>query len=229
MIFDRIEIVAVFLVYCRVGPVIMLAPGFSQPQIPGRIRGVLSLFVALALTQHAREFGHLEAKAPDEIILGAAREFSIGLAIGLAGRCMMASLETFAAYISASIGLTMNIGIVVGTESQTPVIGTVMTLLATALIFAGNLHLRFIEALADTYSFVSPHDGVSVFDADYFVRALSRGFEICFGLAAPFFLAAFSVNMTLVIMARLLPQLQIFALSGPALIALGLALLVFRG
>ena len=113
------QIIEIFIVYCRVGPCIMLFPGFAQPQIPARIRGLISLVIAMALWSHLGAGGRLpRLDTREAIVLCSAREFAFGITLGLTGRCVMAALEMFGAAISASMGLTMNIGIMISGDGQ---------------------------------------------------------------------------------------------------------------
>ncbi len=224
------QIIEIFIVYCRVGPCIMLFPGFAQPQIPARIRGLISLVIAMALWSHLGAGGRLpRLDTREAIVLCSAREFAFGVTLGLTGRCVMAALEMFGAAISASMGLTMNIGITISGDGQAPPLSGLLSLFAAALIFAADLHHVYIEAIAESYRIIAPGSSDAIFDPDLLLRRLTAAMELCAQMAGPFFLVAITINFTLALMARMAPQLQIFALSGPFLITGGFAILLFHG
>ena len=221
------DFLGLVFVYGRIGPCLMLLPGFSQVQIPRRIRGLLSVLAAIAIWLSGQDrFGARVVGASSAVVLAIASEVAIGVVLGLSGRCMLGALETFASAISASMGLTANIGVALDPGTQNPALGTMFSLFASALFFAADLHVETLKALAASYEVTDGWRGIAEVGLPFLVDNPSASFTACLRFASPFLISAIVANVTLGVMARMAPQLQIFALSTPLLLTAGLALLL---
>ena len=226
MTFLSSEMVAsVFILFCRIGACLMLAPGFSSPRVPTRPR----LFIALALTlalapalTGGKPFaiGNLATLAGD--IFG---ELFIGGMIGLLGRFYFLALETMMMAVSMNIGLSNALGAPIDESESLPTIATLVTLTATCLIFISDLHWELIRGLVASYAIMpvgfelSPRAALnSVADG------LGRTFLVALRIASPFIVFSVVVNMAIGLVNRLTPQIPVFFISGPFVIAGGLIL-----
>ncbi len=223
------QLVVIGLVYCRVGPCLLLLPGLGHQQISKRIRGLLGVFIAIAVWGALPDDVFRSQDRPVfEIATNAVSEICTGLLLGLIGRCLMGAIEAFGAAISASIGLTANLGVPLELEPHAPAIGALCSLMASMAVFASDMHLEMILGLVESYSLIDPRKSFSAKGAlEFFVDTLSDGFSMCFAIAAPFISFSIAVNTILAILGRISPQLQIFFLGGPILIGGGL--LAFHG
>ncbi len=221
-------VASVFILFCRIGGCLMIAPGFSSPRLPVRPR----LFIALALTLalaplltggKAFVIPDLGALAGD--ILG---ELAIGLTIGLLGRLFFHALETMMTAASMNIGLSNALGAPIDENESLPTIATFITLTATCLIFLSGLHWELIRGIVASYG---------VMPVGYVLRPqlalhlvaddLARTFVITLRIASPFIVYAILVNLAIGLVNRLTPQIPVFFISGPFVIAGGLALFYF--
>ena len=94
------------------------------------------------------------------------------------------------------------------------------------LIFATNLHHLMLRALFDSYVLFAPGTLPPVADfADLAVRYVSSAFRVGVQIAAPFIVYGLVFYISLGLLARLMPQLQVFFIAIPLQILLGLVLL----
>ena len=108
---------------------------------------------------------------------------------------------------------------------QGVVIGNFLTMLGVTLIFATNLHHMALAAIYDSYKVFSPSDPLMFGDAAQMaLRALTSGFIVGVQMAAPFIVFGMVFNFGIGILARLMPQLQVYFLAMPANIGVGLVL-----
>jgi flagellar biosynthetic protein FliR len=220
------ELVAsVFILFCRIGACLMLTPGFSSPRLPVRSR----LFIALALTLAlAPSLTGGKAFAVNDFatlvgdIFG---ELFIGGMIGLLGRVYFLALETMMMAASMNIGLSNGLGAPIDESESLPTIATLVTLTTTCLIFVSDLHWELIRGVVASYNVMpvgfalKPQAALSFFADD-----LARTFVIALRIASPFMVFAIIVNMAIGLINRLTPQIPIFFISGPFVIAGGLIL-----
>ena len=219
------------LVYCRVGPCIMLLPGFGHQQIPRSVRGLISLVLAVAISRAIPEWlAGMMALSNVELMQAATGEVLVGLMFGLSGRLVLSAIESFGAFISTMIGLSANLGIALDSDSHAPAFATICTLMATLAVISSDAHLGMIRSLAGSYKTVSIGNMDDVANAaSYVVECLSEAFRWGLALSGPFLIVAAYVNMMLIIAGKIMPQLQIFFMSGPILIGAALLMMQWIG
>ena len=97
-----------------------------------------------------------------------------------------------------------------------------MTLLGTVMVFATDLHHLAIGAIAGSYKMIPPGGHLPTGDMlQLVVQLTSSSFALGFQLAAPFLVFGFAVYAALGVLARLMPQLQVFFVAVPINIVAG--------
>src|SRR5436305_11195740 len=95
------------LVFCRVGAMIMLLPGIGTMGVPSRVRLVLALAIAFALTPTVQSA--YPAAAPTTIIqlvILIAEEITCGVLVGAMASIIMSALQVAGFLIASQIGLS---------------------------------------------------------------------------------------------------------------------------
>jgi flagellar biosynthetic protein FliR len=223
------DLVATFFVlFCRIGGTLMLAPGFSSARVPARAR----LFVALAVTLSlapaltARQkiafpnFGVLTGDIFSELFVGAM--------IGLLGRLYFLALETMMMAASMQIGMSNALGAPIDESEPLPPLATLITTAATVLIFVSGLHWELIRGLVASYTvmpvgfLLRPEAALHTVAGD-----LSTAFIVALRISSPFIVYAVVVNLAIGLVNRLTPQIPVYFIAGPFVIAGGLVLFYF--
>jgi flagellar biosynthetic protein FliR len=102
-------------------------------------------------------------------------------------------------------------------STQSSAMGLMLTMMATMTILALDMHHAMLSAFVDSYSLFVPHRVLPFEDiANYFVRAAATSFDIAIRIAAPVVVVAVFINLGGAVLARIMPQLQIFFLLMPA-------------
>jgi len=102
-----------------------------------------------------------------------------------------------------------------------------LTMLGVTLLFATDMHHLVIAALNDSYSLFEPGELPATGDiAALITRTVAGAFRIGVQLSAPFIVFGLLFNIGLGVLARLMPQMQVFFVALPLSILLGLILLV---
>jgi flagellar biosynthetic protein FliR len=220
---------AFILVFARVGTLTMLMPGIGETMIVARARLALAVLLTLVLFPVVRPSlpalpGGLIAPATIGVLIG---EIFIGFTIGLAARIIIAALQTAGAIVAQELGLayaqTVNPAFG-GTDAS---IGNFLTITGLALVFATDLHHLAIAAIAASYMVIPAGAIPSVSDAAMLAtRAAVQSFSVAVRIAAPFIVFGFLFNIGLGLLARLMPQLQVFFLALPATILGGMLVLL---
>ena len=219
-----------FVLFCRIGGCLMLAPGFSSTQIPAQIRLFVALAVTLTLTPLL--LGRLPGAAlGDDPILTLkiiALESLVGGMIGVLARMFYFALEALAVGAAAMLGFSSPSGFQIERDETMAPLATLISLAAIALLFAANLHWELLRGLVASY------DVIPV-GADFNARlalkqiadALSESFRLALRIASPYVIYALVVNLALALVNRLTPQVQVFFVATPFVAAGGLVLLYF--
>jgi flagellar biosynthetic protein FliR len=214
-------ILSAFVVFCRIGGCILLMPGFSSPRIPIQARLFVAIAVSLAMTPLVvDDVQPLVGKAtPFALVAIIVFESLKGVAIGLLGRLYFIALETMAMAISLSIGLSANLGAPVDETEPVPAIVTFITLGATLLLFATDLHWEVFRGLSASYVVMPVRDGFDPrMSMVQLVDGSTKTFLLTLRIASPFLIFSTVANVAIGIINKLVPQIPVTFVATPFLL-----------
>ncbi len=216
------------LVFSRVGAMVMLLPALGSAGVPARVRLVLALAISLALTPTVQSA--YPAVAPTSTIaltILIAQEVVAGILVGGMAAIIMSALQVAGFLISSQIGLSYAQTLDPTQNSQGAVVGNFMNLLGVTVIFATDMHHLAIGAIAGSYHLLPPGGHLPTGDmAQMVIGLVSGAFALGFQLAAPFLVFGFAVYAALGILAKLMPQLQVFFVAVPINILCGFVIMM---
>lgn len=221
-------ILTYLLVFSRVGAMMMLLPGFGTMGVPARVRLVLALAISLALMPTVQD--QYPAAAPQTfmslaLLLG--QEVTAGVLVGAMAAVIMSALQVAGFLIASQIGLGYAQTLDPTQNTQGAVVGNFLTLLGTVMIFITDLHHLAIGAIAGSYRMLPPGATLPTGDmAQLVIRLVSSSFALGFQLAAPFLVFGFAVYAALGVLAKLMPQLQVFFVAVPINIMAGFVIML---
>jgi flagellar biosynthetic protein FliR len=109
-----------------------------------------------------------------------------------------------------------------------PAVATMLTLTATVLVFVTGLHVEIFKALSASYSVLKVTDLFDVrFALSKITDSASDAFFLVAQLASPFLVYSLIINFLFGIMNKLAPQIPVYFISFPFVLAGGLILLYF--
>jgi flagellar biosynthetic protein FliR len=223
------SLAAVFLLmFARLGTMVMLMPGLGERGIPVRIRLVTALVLTLVLLPLYRNAYAADLKAGFAPILGVLiQEVLIGAVLGLTARLALSALVVAGTTIAFQLGLGFSMAIDPTQDQQSVLVSNFLAILGVALIFATDMHHLAIGALDESYTLFKPGAPLPSGDvAELMIATVSGAFRVGIQLAAPFLVFGILFNVGLGVLARLMPQLQVFFLGLPASILIGFAVLL---
>ena len=107
------------------------------------------------------------------------------------------------------------------------IVGNFLTLLEITLFFETDMHHLVIAALNDSYTLFEPGELPTTGDAAALItKTVAGAFRIGIQLSAPFIVFGLLFNIGLGILARLMPQIQVFFVGLPLSILIGLLFLL---
>jgi len=215
------------LVFARTGSMVMLLPAIGEAGIPSRVRLALALAVSFAMTPVV---AHLYPQEMPQSVMAfglmLSQEITAGVLVGLMSRIIMSALSVAGTVIAMQTGLSYAQSIDPSMGEQAAIVGNLLSMLGAVLIFATDLHHLAIGAIQGSYTLIPPGASLPTGDmAELAVRLVSGSFGLGLQLAAPFIVFAFAVNAATGVLARMMPQMQVFFVAMPINVLVGFMLL----
>jgi flagellar biosynthesis protein FliR len=210
------------LVFARVGAMVMLLPGLGESNIPVRLKLSIALLLTLIILPLHRADYHVSLDSLSALLVMMIYEILIGIVLGATARVTLAALQVAGAVIAQQLGLGFVTSVDPTQGQQGVVIGNFLTLLGITMLFATDSHHLVIAALNDSYSIFSPGEVMPSGDvAALATRAFAAAFKIGMQLSAPFLVFGLVFNIGLGVLARLMPQMQVYFVGVPLSILAG--------
>ena len=220
-------ILAHALIFCRVGATLITLPGYSSARIPVQARLFLAFALSLAIAQILAPAGMPSPiDQPVAFARGVVSESLIGVALGLQVRVVFEALHFAATLMAQSIGYAGIGGLGVSDDAeQGAAVVALVTLVATTLLFAVNLHIRFLIVVADSYRILPPSDPLMLHSTlDVLVHRLGDAFLLGVRLASPLVVLSILVNLCIALINKVSPVIPSFFIAQPLLLILGVLL-----
>lgn len=215
------------LILTRVSCFVFVAPFFSMKNTPSNVRVAISFFTSLLLYQAltpAEAVVYSSVTGYGIIVL---KEAFVGLLIGLAAN-ICTSIVNFAGSIAdMETGLSMVTLMDPTSTENTSITGVLYQYVLMFLMIASGMYRYLFGALADTFILI-PVNG-AIFHTDSLVNSmlgfLSDYVIIGFRIVLPIFCSILLLNAILGILAKVSPQMNMFAVGIQLKVLVGLSVL----
>jgi flagellar biosynthetic protein FliR len=220
--FDPKDVVAFVLVFMRMAGIFLTAPVFASRNIPLTVKAAWILLISFLLFPVV-EFKPLDLPASGlPLVMAVVREMLIGFSIGLGATLIFTGIQLAGQIVDIQMGLGMVNIIDPITSTQISVMGQYYYLIATLVFMAVDGHLLLLRGVADSFTLVPL--GQAHFSAALGIKMMSlvsQVFFIAFRVGAPVIGALFITNMALGVIARTVPQMNVFIVGMPLNLAVG--------
>lgn len=214
------------LIFVRITCFVYIAPFLGMSNTPNRVKIGLSLFISYLVSQSLPH---------EEIIYTTLLQFTIivlkeaitGLLIGF-GANLCTTIVSFAGHIvDMETGLTMATLFDPTTKQQTSISGVYYQYIIMLILLASGLHQFILRALLETFELIPINGAVFRIDSllDSMVNFLSSYIIIGFRIALPVFCSILIINAVLGVLAKVSPQLNMFAVGIQIKLLAGLSVL----
>jgi flagellar biosynthetic protein FliR len=226
------SVLAIFIVFCRVGACLMLVPGFTSINIPVQVRLFIAIVTSFALAPLL--IATLRPLLVDALPLTLAfligSELLIGSVIGIGGRVFFLALQTMATAMASGIGLSSIPGTQVGDVDPAPPLVPLIIAGATTLFFLTDQHWQVLRGLMNSYAIWHPGDRLGGDMAlAQLVSPLSEAFALTLRITSPFIVYSVIVNLAIGLINKLTPAIPVYFISLPFVLLGGLLLLYLAG
>jgi flagellar biosynthesis protein FliR len=216
--FTESEIVPFFASLTRVVALFVLLPVFGDSAIPQLVKVFLAFTVNLVVFPIAASQGlaHVGAAASTDlgIISLVVKEAAVGLVLGFTAKLFFEALTFAFAHMGNQMGFNMAAAYDHHSESNVPVISQMIMIFATLLFLTLNGHHFFLKALVQSYEAV-PIGGFTLSRSaiKFVLETSTQVFWIAAKLSAPMALMIFMINCAFGIVAKAVPQINVFVVS----------------
>ncbi|MBR1088007.1 flagellar biosynthesis protein FliR [Bradyrhizobium manausense] len=222
------NLLATFIVFCRIGACLMLVPGYSSVNVPPQIRLFVALVTTFALTPILVSVLKplVDGASPLTLALLIATELVVGSVIGLGGRVFFLALQTMLSVMASAIGLSSIPGTPVGdTDPAPPVVPLVMAAVTT-LFFLTDQHWQVLRGLMNSYDVWRPGEKLTGEMAlNQLVSRLADAFVLTLRITSPFIVYSIVVNFSVGLINKLTPAIPVYFVSVPFVLLGGFLLL----
>jgi flagellar biosynthetic protein FliR len=215
-----------FLVFLRTGAFLMALPLVNSSSVPVFFRIGLT-FVTSLLLFPVLDLGPLPFLADAfSLAVAAAGEILLGVLAGMSIRLVFEGVQLAGQLMGYQMGMAIAEVLDPASEDQVALLSQFISLMATLIFLIINGHHGFIRTLVESYALVPPlgfHvngpvlEGLARLTAEMFIIGLKAG--------APVVVALMLGTVAFGLVARTVPQMNIFVVSMPLTIGVGLIFL----
>lgn len=224
--FTTAEVLSFVLLWTRIGGMLFFLPFFGESQIPFRIR----IFLALAYSYLVFPLMNLQTYSnlllgfgPFDLLVVIAKELIFGFTIGFIAKLMLDGVVMAASLVGYQMGFGMASLFLPDTNDQVNAF-TILNRIVFILIFLTlNLHHVMIESIQ--LSLTTVPLGVSLPPmglGEELISMCGELFVVGVKLASPVLIALLFTMAALGLIARVVPQLNVFVISFPLSFFVGL-------
>jgi flagellar biosynthetic protein FliR len=215
------------LMLTRVSVLFISAPVLGNARIPNQVKIALSLAVTLLLYLTYKG-GNAAMAVPSNVfeLSGAiAGEAFVGLIIGYTAYLLFSGIQMAGQVIDIQIGFGMVNVIDPNGSNQVSILGEFYYIVSMMFFLAVGGHHALVKAVGDSFNLLGPgrvdwflHAGAA---GPLLAQSVSRLFIIAFQVAAPSVAVLFLTNVSMGLLSRTLPQMNVFIVGLPMNVIVG--------
>ncbi len=211
------------LILVRISSFVSVAPFFGMQNTPGRLKVGLSVFISLLLFQIVpkESLGYTGIVGYSIIVI---KEGITGLLIGFAANICNSIILLAGNLIDINIGFSMATEYNPQMRTQASVTGNLYSYLVMLLLVVTNMHHYILRAISDSYQLIPVNGQVFLWDhlLEGMLNYMIDSFVIAFRITLPVFACIMILNCILGIMAKVSPQMNMFAVGMQLKVLFGL-------
>ena len=221
------HIAAFLLLLTRVSGLFLVSPFFGSMNVPVTIRAAAALAFSVVLFPVVDGMGTVDA--PESILMFAVMvlgELFIGWLIGFVAYAVFSAINVGGKVMDMQVGFAIVNVMDPTSGQQAPLIGSFLYNLGIIIFLATNGHHMIIAALAESFrvvplSGISPDASLSMLIGSMMTGIFTTGMKV----AMPVTFAILLTNIGLGILARTMPQMNIFVVGIPLQLMIGMLMI----
>lgn len=225
MVLEIDNILALVLVFVRVGGLLLFFPVLADRIVPVPVRVAIAFLLAFILHGFAATD---MPPAPDALSLAiaAAGELFIGMVMGFSMRLIFFAVELAGQIITTEMGMLASSALNPVTNTSWPAVGNLLFIFCTLLFLVSGAHHQVLLVFVQTFQWLPVGRGeLHAVMLDNAIGQTGKIFLVAAQMAAPFIAVNFVVTFAFSIVGRAVPGMPVFIESFTVRIMSGMALL----
>lgn len=222
------QLLAFILAFVRITSMVAVAPILGSQSVPVQVKVFFSLLLAFLLVPMLKSDQRLEALTLPGMTPLVLKEVTVGIFLGLIAKFLFEGFQFAGWLISTQMGLGMAQLVDPASGQPSTPISNIYGMVAIVIFLILNGHHFLLTALYRSF------DVLSVGDLRFLKPAAGRQMMTMFNdlfvvgikLAAPSMATLFLIEVCMGIMARMVPQMNIFFIGLPIRLSVGLFIII---
>ena len=207
----------------RVGAMIIFVPILGSRQIPGTVKIGLMLFLSIAIFPLVQDRPIPEPKGLFDLSKFLMVDLTIGLGIAYISRLIFAAVQVAGTVVDFQMGFGVVNVIDPQTDTQVSVTAQLQNILAIFIFLAIDAHHYIFQAIVDSFFVINPFEiNFASVTPEYVLHLFSATFTTAVKISAPIMAILFFLSVGLGLVARTVPQMNVFIVGFPLQIGIGL-------
>lgn len=220
------DFIILFLIFLRISTAFISAPFFGDKAFPVVTKLFLSLIISYIIYLSIDRSSVNDVPTGWLLFIYSLKEVATGLIIGFTLQLIFYGVSYAGTLMGFEMGLNMAEVFNPSEEVNSNVVGQVLFYTTLLIFILINGHHYFVRALQQSFNVIKI--GAVSFDEPFFqsiIKLSGAVFIIAVKIASPVIVAFFLINIAEGIIARMIPTLQVFFVTQPLKLGLGLFML----
>ena len=211
------------LISARVTGLFVLAPVYGAAVIPNRVKAALIIVISIILQFGLKIGVNVTDSGFEMILIYVMREFLTGLGMGTIVAMTFHSLGLAGAILAPQMGFAMSEMVDPQNQTSASVLSNFFYLLALAFFVAIDGHVLIIKGLIESYRMLPLGEwAMGASFIEFIMKSAAGMFVIAFTISIPMLAVVLFVNAGMSMMARAVPQFNIFVVGFIIMISAGI-------
>ncbi|OPL15450.1 MAG: hypothetical protein AVO39_07845 [delta proteobacterium MLS_D] len=209
------------LVFLRVSAIIASMPVIGNRSVPVRVKGGLSILMTVIIAPAVAAPQYADPSLP--FLIRAAGEVIIGLIIGIAAQCLFAAVQLGGQVVGFQMGFAIVNVVDPLSSAQVSVIAQFCFFVSMLIFLAVDGHHVFLYGIAESFRIVPLMTFCMTGGLTEAIIQYARSiFTVGLSIGAPVMVLLLFTSVGLGMVARTVPQINIFIVGFPLKIGIGL-------
>ena len=210
-------------VFFRVGALVLFVPILGSRQVPSSMKIGFILFLSIAIFPLVEGRPLPDPRGIFDLAIFLISDVTIGLGIAFITRLIFTAVQIAGTVVDFQMGFGVVNVIDPQTDTQVSVTAQFHNIIAVLIFLAVDAHHFIIQAIVESFLIINPAE-ISFADITpgYMLHLFSGTFTTAVKIAAPIMAILFFLSVGLGLVARTVPQMNVFIVGFPLQIGVGL-------
>ena len=210
-------------VFFRVGALILFVPVLGSRQIPSSMKIGFILFLSIVIFPLVQDRSVPEPQGTFELSIFLISDVTIGLGIAFIARLIFTAVQIAGTVVDFQMGFGVVNVIDPQTDTQVSVTAQFHNIIAVLIFLVIDAHHFIIQAIVESFFIINPAEiNFASITPEYMLYLFSATFTTAVKIAAPIMAILFFLSVGLGLVARTVPQMNVFIVGFPLQIGVGL-------